>query len=168
MGENLGSPGDKTPRGINTHFPLMWNSALIQWWWIMTLGSLGSTSHRAKIKTAGLKLWKMHLAWTSGIWTKVIEHLDMWAWICTEPVWSLRFAVWLELLHLHVCMDRYCERADVFFPSAFLKAKRLLMWFNLIYCCTFKAETSSLNRMLAGVHFCSEQLSRLMFLLQRV
>lgn len=116
------------------------------------LGNLRSTSHQAKVETAGLKLWKMHLVWTFGIWSKVIEHLDMWGWICTGAVWSLMFAAWRELLHLHVCHGWILWVCRCFFSSPFLKAKRLLMWFHLICCCcTFKAETSSPNRMLVGV-----------------
>lgn len=115
------------------------------------VGNLTSTSHQAKVETAGLKLWKMHLVWTSGIWSKVIEHLDMWAWNCTGAVWSLMLQPDGNSFIFMSAMSEYCECADGFFPYPFWKAKQLLMWFHSICYCTFKAETSSLNRMLAGV-----------------
>lgn len=60
---------------------------------------------------------------------------------------------------------------QMFFSSPFLKAKRLLVWFCFICCCTFKSRNKLTGQNVSwcfhsAVRFGSEQLSRLMFLLQ--
>lgn len=130
----------------------MWNSALIQWQWIIwcwVTSDQWVTKQKSKQQVSSCE--KCTWWWTSGIWSKVIQHLDMWGWLC--------FALGL---FDHLClepdgnsfifvsaMDESCEHADVFFPPL-LRRKLLLVWFHL-NCCTLKAEKSSVTRMLARV-----------------
>lgn len=105
------------------------------------LGNLGSSSHQAKVETAGLKLWKMHLAWTSGIWSKVIEHLDMWGWDLHQSC-LITYVCCLTGTPSSSCLPRMkTVSVQMFFSFLFsplLKAKQLLMWFHFI-CCTLKS-----------------------------
>lgn len=40
----------------------------------LMFGNFGYISHEVKVKTASQKLWKIHLVWTSGIWSKLFMY----------------------------------------------------------------------------------------------